>query len=288
MLVDTHCHLTDPAFDADRGEVIRAAAAAGVGAVVTIASNVQDSRAALALARGHAGVWCSAGIHPHEAGSWSPEAMEAIREIAVGDPRVVALGETGLDHHYELGPRGLQLRSFEDHLALGVELDLPVVVHCRSAEREMESVIRAAPAGSRGVLHCFAGDAPLLAAALDRGWSVSVGGIVTFRRYDGAELLRTVPLDRLMLETDSPYLTPVPFRGKRNEPSRVTLVRDSVAAHLGMTPAEVEARTTRNAAAFFRLELPEAAGSGGTQGASGSPGTVGSSQEAEPRGGGGR
>lgn len=287
MLVDTHCHLTDPAFDPDRREVIRAAAAAGVGAVVTIASSVEDSRAGRALAREHPGVWCTAGIHPHEAGSWSPEAMETLRGIALGHSRVVALGETGLDHHYDLGPRRLQLRSFEDHLALGVELGLPVVVHCRSAEREVEAVIRAAPAGSRGVLHCFAGDARLLEAALDRGWSVSVGGIVTFRSYDGADLLRTVPTDRLMLETDSPYLTPVPFRGKRNEPSRVTLVRDAVAAHLGMTPAEVEERTTRNAAAFFRLELPDAAGSGGTGGASGSPGG-GSEREEEPRGGGDR
>lgn len=252
MLVDSHCHLTDPAFADDREEVVRRGVGAGVSAMVSIASTLEDARHALALAERFPEVWSTVGIHPHEVADWSPELMAGIRELARSSSRVVALGETGLDHHYDHGPRDLQLRSFEAHLELGVELDLPVVVHCRNAERQVEAVLRAAPLGSRGVLHCFAGDQELLEVALDRGWFVSVGGIVSFRRYDGGDLLRTVPADRLMLETDSPYLAPVPYRGKRNEPARLAEVRDAVAAVLGISPEELARRTTRNAGAFFR------------------------------------
>lgn len=255
MLVDSHCHLTDRAFEGEREEVVHRAVEAGVGALVTIASTLEDGWEALSLAERFPTVWSTVGIHPHEASGWSPERMHGIRELASGSPRVVALGETGLDHHYDFAPRPLQRRSFEAHLELGVELDLPVVVHCRNAEEEMEAVIRSSPAGSRGVLHCFAGGASLLEAALDRGWFVSFGGIVTFRRYDGADLLRAVPRDRLMLETDSPYLAPVPFRGRRNEPAHIPLVRDAVASILGVGPEEVAAWTTGNAQRFFRRDF---------------------------------
>lgn len=255
MLVDSHCHLTDRAFEGERGEVVRRAAEAGVGVVVSIASTLEDGRDALSLAERFPSVWSTVGIHPHEASGWSPAMMDGIRELASASSRVVALGETGLDHHYDVAPRAVQLRSFEAHLELGVELDLPVVVHCRNAEEEMEAVIRSSPEGSRGVLHCFAGGPSLLETALERGWFVSFGGIVTFRRYDGADLLRAVPRDRFMLETDSPYLTPVPFRGRRNEPAHIPLVRDVVASILGVTPDEVAAWTTGNARRFFRRDF---------------------------------
>lgn len=254
MLFDTHCHLTDPAFDPDRELVLDRAREAGVVGMVCIASHPDDARAAVDLARTHPDVWCTAGIHPHEAGRFSPEAMQGIRELAVGESRVVALGETGLDHFYDHAPRDIQRRSFEAHLSLGVELDRPVVVHCRNADRDMEAMLRNAPSGSRGVLHCFSGDEGLLDAALDRGWSASFGGVITFRRFDGADLFRAVPADRLMLETDSPYLAPVPFRGKRNEPAHVARVLTVAAELRGEDPVELAATTTANARRFFGLE----------------------------------
>lgn len=251
MLFDTHCHLTDPVFDSDREVVLARAREAGVVGMVCITSHPEDASAALALARRHPDLWCTAGIHPHEAQRFSPDAMEHIRDMAGTEPLVVALGETGLDHFYDHGPRELQRRSFEAHLALGVELDLPVVVHCRNADREMEAMLRNAPPGSRGVLHCFSGDEALLEAALERGWSASFGGVVTFKRFDGAELLRAVPVERLMLETDSPYLAPVPFRGKRNEPAHMARVLEVVAELRGEDPVYLAETTTRNAYRFF-------------------------------------
>ena len=253
MLFDSHCHLTDTAFDADREDVVQRAREAGVVGMVTIASNPRDALAGVDVARKHPDIWCTAGIHPHEAALYTPHAMEGIRDLATEEGRVVALGETGLDHFYDHAPREIQRVSFYAHLLLGVELGLPVVVHCRDADREMEAMLRDAPAGSRGVLHCFAGDESLLEVALDLGWSVSFGGVVTFRRFDGGSLLRDVPLDRLMLETDSPYLAPVPFRGKRNEPSHIGRVLDAVALVRGEDPEALGRATTENALRFFGL-----------------------------------
>ena len=253
MLFDTHCHLTDPAFDPDRELVFDRAREAGVVGMVCIASHPDDGLAALALALAHPDIWSTVGIHPHEAQRFSPEAMDVIRETAETEPRVVALGETGLDHFYDHAPRDIQRRSFEAHLELGVEMDLPAVVHCRNADREMEDMLRNAPPGSRGVLHCFSGDRPLLDAALERGWSVSFGGVITFKRFDGGDLLRAVPADRLLLETDSPYLAPVPFRGKRNEPAHVARVLEVAAELRGEDPDLLAGTTTENARRFFRL-----------------------------------
>ena len=253
MLFDSHCHLTDTAFDSDRDDVVQRAREAGVVGMVTIASNPRDALAGVELARRHPDIWCTAGIHPHEAVLYSPQVMEGIRDLAMEEGRVVALGETGLDHFYDHAPREIQRVSFYAHLVLGVELGLPVVVHCREADREMEAMLRDAPAGSRGVLHCFAGDESLLEVALDLGWSVSFGGVVTFRRFDGGALLRDVPLDRLMLETDSPYLAPVPFRGKRNEPAFVDRVLEAVAALREEDPQGLGRATTENALRFFGL-----------------------------------
>jgi len=254
MLFDSHCHLTDPAFDPDRDEVVARAREAGVVGMVTIASNPRDALAGLELARNHPDIWCTAGIHPHQAELYSPAVLDGIRTLALEEGRVVALGETGLDHFYDHAPRELQRISFQAHLLLGVELDLPVVVHCREADREMEAMLRDAPDGSRGVLHCFAGGEALLEVALERGWSISFGGVVTFRRFDGGALLRGVPLDRLMLETDSPYLAPVPFRGKRNEPAHVGRVLEVVAALREEDPVTVGRATTENARRFFGIE----------------------------------
>lgn len=249
---DSHCHLTDAAFRDDREAVLFRAREMGVTRLVTIASDVDDAEAALALARAHEGVWCTAGVHPHQAGDAAGDALERIRALA-GAPEVVALGETGLDYHYDHAPRDVQRRLFDAHLALGAELDVPVVVHAREADADIAAAIRGAPAGTRGVLHCFTGGAAAFAEALGRGWYVSFSGIASFRTFAVADLLREVPADRLLVETDSPYLAPVPFRGKRNEPAHVPRVVEAVAGHLGEAPETVAARTTANALRFYGL-----------------------------------
>jgi len=251
-LFDSHCHLTDAAFRDDREAVLLRAREAGVTRLVTIASDVADARAALALARAHEGVWCTAGVHPHEAGAADPDALERVRELAA-EPEVVALGETGLDYHYDHSPRDVQRRLFDAHLALGAETGLPVVVHAREADADVAAALRGAPPGVRGVLHCFTGGEAAFAEAMARRWWVSFSGIATFRSFSVVGLLREVPADRLMVETDAPYLAPVPHRGRRNEPAYVREVVEGVAAHLGETPGSVAARTTANALRFYGL-----------------------------------
>jgi TatD DNase family protein len=251
-LFDSHCHLTDAAFRDDREAVLHRARETGVTRVVTIASNVADARAALALVEGRDGLWCSAGVHPHEAGNAEPDAMDRVRELAVA-PDVVAIGETGLDYHYDHSPRDVQRALFRAHLELGVELGLPVVVHSREADEDVAAALRQAPAGSMGVLHCFSGGAQAFEVAMDRGWYVSFSGMATFKSFGVADLLREVPADRLLVETDAPYLAPVPYRGKRNEPSWVRHVAAAVADHLRTDTETVAARSTENARRFYGL-----------------------------------
>lgn len=253
MFFDSHCHLTDARLAAEASGVVASAREAGVEGIVTIASDAEDAARAVALADELPGVWASAGIHPHAAAAADEGAWERVAELAARE-RVVALGETGLDYHYDHSPRDVQRRAFERHIGLALELDLPLVVHSREADEDTAAMIRAAGPGVRGVLHCFAGGAPLLDAGLDAGWMVSFSGLVTFRNYDGAALVRAVPADRLLVETDAPYLAPVPHRGRRNEPAFVQHVAEGVAALRGEAVEQVAEQTTRNARAFYGLE----------------------------------
>jgi TatD DNase family protein len=263
-LFDSHCHLTDAAFRDDRGAVLSRAREAGVTGLVSIASDVADAEAALALAqsvpRSAAGgetaaaprVWCTAGVHPHEAGAAAPDALDRVRALAEAG-EVVALGETGLDYHYDHSPRDTQRGLFDAHLALGAELGLPVVVHAREADEDVAAALRGAPTRTLGVLHCFTGGEHAFAEAMARGWYVSFSGIASFKSFQVADLLREVPADRLLVETDSPYLAPIPMRGKRNEPAFVRHVVAAVASHLGEEPAAVAERTTANALRFYGI-----------------------------------
>jgi TatD DNase family protein len=251
-LFDSHCHLTDAAFREDREAVFVRAQVAGVTRIVTIASDVADARAAVALARGRPGVWCTAGVHPHVAGEASWSALEEVRELA-GEPEVVGIGETGLDYHYDHAPRDVQRRLFDAQLDLAGELGLPVVVHAREADGDVAAALRGVSAGTLGVLHCFTGGEEAFEVAMERGWYVSFSGIASFRSFGVVDLMRAVPPDRLLVETDAPYLAPVPKRGKRNEPAFVRLVAEAVAAHLEEDVATVAARTTANAMRFYNL-----------------------------------
>lgn len=251
---DTHCHLTDTAFRDDRKAVFRRAAEAGVRRMVTIASNVADAEAALTLATARDGLWSTAGVHPHEAGEVAQDAVARVRAIASSAPDVVvAIGETGLDYHYDNAPRDVQRKLFSDHLALGSELELPVVVHAREADADVAAALREMPAETLGVLHCFTGGQRAFEQAMHAGWYVSFSGIASFRSFGAADLLREVPLDRLLIETDAPYLSPVPLRGKRNEPAHVPHVARAVAEHLGRDLDDVADLTWRNACRFYGL-----------------------------------
>ncbi len=248
---DSHCHLTDTAFREDRKAVLLRATEAGVTRIVTIASSLADARAALDVAKANEGVWCTAGVHPHEAGTAEPGDLEAIESLAREHDAVVAIGETGLDYHYDHSPRDVQRNLFARHLALGAETGLPVVVHTREADTDVAAALRDMPKGTRGVLHCFTGGERAFAEAMAAGWYVSFSGIASFRSFEAGTLLKEVPEDRLLAETDSPYLAPVPKRGRRNEPSFVVHVVDALARHLGLETSAVAERTTENARRFY-------------------------------------
>ena len=259
-MFDSHCHLTDGRFDEDRAAVLDAAFQAGVTRIVTVASNLEDARAAAKLAGSHAelagshaALWSTAGIHPHEVSETEDADLAAVRELAATDPRVVAIGETGLDYFYDHSPRELQRRWFEAQLEVAAELDLPIVIHTREAEDDTIAVLRNAPESVLKVLHCFTGNMKLLEVGLEEGCYVSFAGIVTFSKFDGQEVVRAVPEDRLLAETDAPYLAPVPRRGKRNEPAFVTHVVAALADIRGESVGAVAEATARNAVRCYAL-----------------------------------
>jgi TatD DNase family protein len=251
-MIDTHAHLTDDRFADDVEAVVDRARAAGVAAIVTIGTRVETSRAALALAERFPDVWASAGIHPHSAAGADEAALEEIRRL-LGEPRVVAVGEVGLDYHYDHSPRDVQRTAFLRQIDLAAELDLPVLVHCRDADDDVAAILRERGGEVRGVLHSFAGGPALLRSGLEAGWNVSFSGMITFKNYHAADLVREVPRERLMVETDSPYLAPVPHRGKRNEPAFVPLVAARAAELRGEDAAELAAALEANSRAFYRL-----------------------------------
>lgn len=250
-MFDSHCHLTSDKFADDRDAVLARARAAGINGFVTIASDLDDAAAAAAIADTHSDVWCTAGVHPHGAAE-AGEAWEARLRALLAHPRCVAIGEAGLDYYYDNAPRAVQRRVFEQQLGIAAELGLPVVVHSREADADTLDLIRAAP-DARGALHCFDGGRELLDGALAAGWYISFSGLVSFKRYDGAALVAAVPADRLLVETDSPYLAPVPHRGKRNEPAHVAVVGAAVAAFRGDDLHELGAQTERNARVFYGI-----------------------------------
>lgn len=253
MFFDSHCHLTDERLAPDLEGVLRRAAEADVAGMVSIASDADDSAAVASVARGSEVVWGTAGIHPHVAGDARPGDLERIRDLLTSEPRLVAVGETGLDYHYDNSPRDTQRRLFRRQVELAAELGLPVVVHTRDADEDTRAVLRELGGEVRGVLHCFTGGDALLDHALELGWFVSYSGIASFSSFRGGEGTRRVPRNRLLVETDSPYLAPVPHRGKRNEPAFVSKVAEAVARIRTEDPAEVGRYTADNARTFYTL-----------------------------------
>ncbi|HKB07742.1 MAG TPA: TatD family hydrolase [Candidatus Polarisedimenticolia bacterium] len=254
LFSDSHAHLTLEHFDPDRDAVIARARAAGLVRIITVSSFIGDAEACAALAARHDFIHFTAGVHPHEAKSFTPEAAEGIRRAAAL-PRAVAIGEIGLDYHYDFSPREAQRRVFRAQIDLARELKLPLVIHTREAWDDTLLILGEARASEiGGVFHCFSGGTAEARRCLDLGFLLSFAGPVTFKNArDVAEAAAFAPLDRVLCETDSPYLTPHPHRGKRNEPANVLLVAAKIAALKGLTPQAVGEATTRNLEAVFRL-----------------------------------
>lgn len=252
--VDSHAHLADPAFDPDRDEVVDRARRSGARAVVCIGESLAAAGRAAALAGRHPGfVYFTAGVHPHDAADFDRERdLAGIRRaLAAG---AVAVGECGLDYHYDHSPRASQLAAFRAQIELAAEADRPLVVHTRLAEDDTRTMIaEAAAAGVVGVLHCYTGSAALAEHGLAAGWYVSFSGIVTFRKWTDDALIRLVPADRILAESDAPYLTPAPYRGKRNEPAYVTFTIARLAAARGTDATMLGEQVARNAHRLFGL-----------------------------------
>ena len=254
-LVDTHCHLGDAAFDPDRDAVLARASAAGVSHVVVIAESLPASERAAGLARRRTGLSATAGVHPHDASAWSRDAAQRVRDLLAA-PEMVAVGETGLDYHYLHAPRDTQRAVFEAHLQLAAELGKPVIVHARDADDDMAAMLRAL--GNRPpvvVLHSFSSGDDVWDAGLGVGAYFSFSGMITFKNWTRTDRLAACPPDRLLVETDSPYLAPVPHRGQRNEPGFVRDVVERAAALRGDSPEELAQRTTANARRCFGARL---------------------------------
>ncbi len=254
-MIDSHCHLADPAFDADRDAVLARARAAGVDGVVVVAEGLASSDAARVLCAGRSDLWATAGIHPHRASEFDDAAAARIAALHE-EPSVVAVGETGLDYHYDHSPRERQRASFAWHLAQAARTGKPAVVHAREADADAARLIGDAPAGTTGVLHCFSSGPALLEAGLARGFAVSFSGMITFRSWDHAWAVAAVPDEALLIETDAPFLAPVPHRGRRNEPAWVRATAERLAALRGTTPERIGALTAANARRLFRLPEP--------------------------------
>lgn len=252
-LIDSHVHLDFPKFDTDRESVIERAHQADVKAMITIGCRPDSCRRAIEIAEAHPSIYAALGVHPHQAGETSPEEITAIRAM-LSHPKVVGVGESGLDYHYMNSPQDVQLSVFRQWINISQEEDLPLIIHTRDAEDDTVRLLREEYTGSpyRGVIHCFTGTRKFAETCIEMGFYISISGIATFAA-SLQDVIRHLPLDRLLVETDAPYLAPAPHRGKRNEPAYVRHTAQSLARLFGISLAELSQQTTANTRALFRL-----------------------------------
>ncbi|MBN1464962.1 TatD family hydrolase [candidate division KSB1 bacterium] len=252
-LIDTHVHLDFDRFDGDRPDVIRRALDADVMAMVTIGIDYKSSLKAIEIAEDYANVFAAVGVHPHDAKDMTDEQFEAIAAM-LSHPKVVAIGEVGLDYHYDYSPRDLQRRIFRQFLDLSLTAQMPLIIHTRESDEDVLELIQArAKKGWRGVFHCFAGDARMAHKVIELGFLLSFTGNITFKNSNTLHVMAAMPLDKLMVETDSPFMAPAPFRGKRNEPAYVRVVAQKIAEVKEAPLAQVAQLTTQNALTLFGL-----------------------------------
>ncbi len=252
MLVDSHCHLDFPDFAPERDQVVARAHAAGIGLMVTISTRVRRFAEVLAIAEAYDSVYCSVGTHPHNAGEETDVATDELVQLA-SHPKVVAIGEAGLDYFYDKAPRAAQAAGLRRHVAAARRTGLPLVIHARDADADMAAILEeeTGKGAFPFVLHCFSSGRQLAETGIGLGGYVSFSGIVAFRKSDDLRAIAAdLPHDRILVETDAPYLAPPPHRGKRNEPAFVAHTAAVLADTLGLTPDDLATRTTEN---FFRL-----------------------------------
>lgn len=250
-IIDSHCHLQDDAFSEDREDVWQRAQNQGIGCIVP-GYTMTSSWDAVNFARSHDEAWALVGVHPHDAKDVRDEDYETLKDWA-RQSKVIGIGEVGLDYHYNHSEPFIQKEVFQRQLKLAVELGLPVSVHSRDAEEDTLQIIDGVP-GAHGVLHCFTGSLPFALALIDRDWFISFSGAITFKSaHELRKIVQEVPLDHMLIETDSPYLSPVPWRGQRNEPLRVVRVAEIVAAQKNISTKEVFSVTMSNVQKIFSM-----------------------------------
>lgn len=255
MLIDSHAHLGMPQFDRDRDDVIRRAIDAGVELIFTVGTDIGDCRKAVEIARGNEMVFAIIGIHPHNAKEVNEETYLDLRALSQ-DGKVKAIGEIGLDLFRNLSPRNVQITRFRQQIHLAKELDFPIVVHAREAHKEVLTILGEEKAKEiGGVFHCFSGDYDMAKSCTDLGFFLSIPGTITFKNNANLrEVIKKIPLDRILVETDCPFLAPMPFRGKRNEPAYVKFTALELAEVKGLPFDEVARITSKNARRAFRLD----------------------------------
>lgn len=255
MLIDSHVHLDDERFDNDREMLIKSLESNGVELVINVGAGLESSINSVELAREYDNIYATVGIHPHSAKEIENDTLDRLKEMAE-EEKVVAIGEIGLDFYYDNSPRDVQRQGFRDQLDLAKELDLPVVIHSREAVQETFDIMKEAQDGNfQGVLHCFSASPEMAKEYIKLGYYISLGGPVTFKNARVVrEVAEVVPLDRLLIETDCPYLTPEPYRGKRNEPIFVKYVAEKLAEIKGISYEELVSQTNRNTKELFRIK----------------------------------
>ncbi len=262
MLIDSHCHLDFPDFAAERDAVIERARAAGLTRMITISTRTEAFAGIRLLAETYADVFCTVGTHPHHAHEEADVTAERLVELA-RHPKCVGIGETGLDYHYDMTPRDIAERVFRTHIAAARQSGLPIVIHARDADADVAAILRdeMGKGPFKGLLHCFTSSATLAEAGLALGLLISFSGILTFKNSQSLrEIARAVPMDRLLVETDAPYLAPVPHRGKRNEPAFVAATARVLAEVKGVSAQTLAAETSANALRLFGKMTPPAIG----------------------------
>lgn len=254
MLFDSHAHIDDKRFDNDRDEIIKRAKEAGVKYIMNPGADFESSNRAIKLAEKYDMVYAAVGIHPHDAKSMDDMMLQLIKAMARKE-KVKAIGEIGLDFHYDFSPRDIQEKWFVEQVRLAKELNMPIIIHDREANQPVMDILKREKAFDTGVLmHCYSGSAELARQYVNLGAYISIAGPITFKNAQKTvKVVEEISLDRLMIETDSPYLTPIPYRGKRNESSYVQYVAGRIAEIKGITPEEVGEKTLENAKMFFRI-----------------------------------